>query len=72
MPWDRKVFNTDPKHATEREQFDAMVEDSLNRHIEKKAAEKKREKPSVGLFDLLFPNQEPETESFFDRMFGGK
>lgn len=33
---DRKTFNEDPKHEAARGEFDAMVEDSMGRIIEKR------------------------------------
>lgn len=51
--FDRKVFNTDPKHEEQRNNFDAMVEDAFNRIAARKAAEDAKNKPA-----------EPET--FFD------
>lgn len=54
--WDRKRFNDDPKHESERRQFDEMVEDSFNRIAEKK----KKENPP-----------QAENKSFLDEVLEG-
>lgn len=53
--FDRSKFNTDPAHEQERNQFDAMVEDSLNRVAEKKRKDNKDNPPKEPSFldDLL-------------------
>lgn len=57
---DPKVFNTDPKHEKDREEFDSLVDASVARLLEKK----KKDNPP-----------KPENENIFDALadwFGGK
>lgn len=51
--FDRQKFNTDPKHAEEREYFDGLVEDSFNRIALRKKTENGGE-TSDNFFDWLF------------------
>ncbi len=52
--WDRTKWNTDPKHESERTQFDLMVEDAFNRIAERKEKENPKPKEPVNFFDSLF------------------
>jgi hypothetical protein len=57
-PFDRNAFNTDPKHEAERNQLDAMLEDSFNRITERKRKETEQNQPKEpeNIFDALVQN----------------
>lgn len=60
MPkFDPAKFNSDPKHAEDREFLDAIVEASATRLLEKhKKTKPAEESPLAGFFDFLTPNKD--------------